>query len=101
MHGAAGRGGVEVAFGGGNERDAELFEGHHHDGVVVAVTGEAGERVDDDVADVRVGLEVGDHVAESVTMLDRLRRLPGIDEFLDDDGVEFLGPFDDGRALSR
>ncbi|HKR48723.1 MAG TPA: hypothetical protein VJT72_03925 [Pseudonocardiaceae bacterium] len=99
VHGASGGAFVEVLFCGGDECHAELVECHHHDRVVVSVAGEAGECVDDDVANVWVGFEVGDHFSEGVAVLDRFGGLAGVGELGDEDGAEFFRAGGDGFAL--
>ncbi|HXT46065.1 MAG TPA: hypothetical protein VN748_18465 [Pseudonocardiaceae bacterium] len=98
VHGASGGAFVEVLLCGRDELYAKFFKRHHHDGVV-PIAGEAGKGVDDDVADVAVGLEVGDHLPEGGAVLDRLRGFAGVGELVDDDSVEFLRSRDDGFTL--
>nr|WP_262985083.1 hypothetical protein [Nocardia cerradoensis] len=67
-------------------------------GVDVVAEG-AGAHVDDDVLDLRVLLEVGEHPLERGSLLDRLGRDSWLDEFLDDLGGQCVGSLFDDRAL--
>ncbi len=93
------RGVVKVPLGCRDEVDTKFLQGGHHDGVVVAVAREPGQRVDDDVTDVRVCAQVLDHITECVAVFDRFGGLAGVDEFGYDRCADFMGAFVCGFPL--
>nr|WP_236584586.1 hypothetical protein [Streptomyces sp. MBT53] len=95
----AGWGVVDVLLDGRDQLDAELLQGGNHDRVVQPVPSEAAEHVDDDVADVGVFAQVGDHLLELGPLVDRRCRPPGVDELGHFYGTEFHPSLVDFFAL--
>nr|WP_243657673.1 hypothetical protein [Parafrankia sp. BMG5.11] len=71
--------------------NAQPFERHHHDRVVVAVTGKPGQGVDEDVLDGPVSLDTGDHLLERRPLVDGLPALARVDVFIDQCDAQFPG----------
>ncbi|MEC3919333.1 hypothetical protein VMT40_32390 [Nocardia sp. CDC160] len=68
----------------GDQLHAHVVELSLGDRGVDVVAERSGSRVDDDVLDLRILLEVGDHLLEHRPLLDRAGRDAGLDELLDD-----------------
>ncbi|WP_232234967.1 MULTISPECIES: hypothetical protein [Frankia] len=101
VHRLAGWRGVEVLLGGRVELHAEPFERHHHDRIVVAVPREPRQGVDEDVLDVPVGLDAGDHLLEGRPLVNRLAALPRVDVLVHQDDAQLSGALLTGHPLSR
>ena len=87
-------------FGGGHESDAEFVETAVDFDVVGAVACEAVEFVDDDVVDVAVFFDVGQHLFECWPVGGG-SGYATFDEFFDDHCAHGLGFFLIGFALCR
>nr|WP_264674509.1 hypothetical protein [Thermobifida fusca] len=74
---------------GGDDAHAELAEFPLGDGGVDAVSEDAVEVVDDDVVDVVLCLDPGDHLLEDGPLVDAGSRAARLDKLIDDCGLEF------------
>ncbi|WP_353507114.1 hypothetical protein [Gordonia sp. ABSL11-1] len=88
-------------LGRGDEGDAALLEVGHHDGIVDAVAGEAGEFVDDDEVDVLVLADTGEHLLEFDAFSDLGSGAPRFDVLADDVEPELVDLAHAGHPLSR
>ncbi|MCI1978282.1 MAG: hypothetical protein LKJ44_00975 [Bifidobacteriaceae bacterium] len=90
-------GGLVDVLGGGHEDDPGLFQGEMDGHVVGPVAGEPVDLVHDAVGDV-VLPDVLDH-AQQFGPVGLASGFPGVDELLDDDGVQVAGLAHGGLAL--
>nr|WP_258081227.1 hypothetical protein [Nocardia nova] len=90
---------VTEVFLGRNELHAHEIQLAFGQRGVDVVTEGAGPHVDDHILDLRVLLEMREHLLKLGTLLDRLRGDAGFDKFLNDPGRQCLGTLLDDTPL--
>lgn len=84
-------GGLAHVEHGGDDAYAEFAEFALGDGGVDAVSEDAVEVVDDDVVDVALGFDPGNHLLEDGPLVDAGCRAARLDKLIDDFRLEFIG----------